>query len=100
MSLTSDLPSLMTTYGSAFPFISAGWRSVAWKTKRREKKYSFYFHTLHFYDCGIDLDIKKVTYPDHIDTNEDFDRIVMRDALEHPHVRIKSCFSCDLFRYR
>lgn len=36
------------------------------------------------------------TYPDDIDPDEDVNRIVMRNVLEHAHVGIKSRFSVHL----
>lgn len=74
---------------------------MACKTKKTEENYFiFYFHAHIINDCGTHLDIKQVTHPDHVDTNEDVDWIVVGNALEHSHVRIKPCFSCDLFRQR
>lgn len=40
------------------------------------------------------------TYPDDIDPDEDVNRIIVWDVLEHAHVGIKSRFSVRLIRYR
>lgn len=40
------------------------------------------------------------THSDNIDADEDVDWIVVWNALEHAHVRIKSCLSRDLLRQR
>lgn len=65
---------------------------LKWRNKTEQDRLGEIDH----FNRSIDLNREAVTYPDHIDTNEDIDWIVMRNALEHAHVRIKSCLSCDL----
>lgn len=40
------------------------------------------------------------TYPDHIDSDEDVNGVVVWDVLEHAHVGIKAHFSGHLIKYR